>query len=145
MEYIVKAVARSASARYLPGTVEHNDFVVAHVNSDAPGRGSFNLDRVVERSLAICRLGAIRASRRISWGRSVLSTRHVNIVTAVVDEDGCVPGEHIVGLVRVSLCIDDRGWSVAVTCGYAIVQEISTGRLLGVDSNGDSNVSAQSL
>ena len=63
----------------------------------------------------------------------------------VVDQYGCFAGEHIVGLVRVSLCIEGCRWPVAVTCGYSIAKQIGAGRGGGVDSNGDSNVSARSL
>lgn len=35
--------------------------------------------------------------------------------------------------------------AVAVTCGYAVVEEIDGVRIVGADSSGDRNVSAQAL
>lgn len=62
-----------------------------------------------------------------------------------MDQYGRFAREHIVGVSIGRWDIEVRWWAVAVTCGYAVVQEVGGWGEVGVDSNGDSNVSAHRL
>jgi len=73
-------------------------------------------------------------------GRNVATKR-----SRVVHQYGRFACHHIVGVSIGRRAIDGRRWAVAVTCGYAVVEEVGGWGVVGVDSNGDSNVSARCL